>query len=522
LRRLGSGGFTEDALGAQPGPTGIQRLVLIKHLLPRLHHARPFVGAWLDRAVAALPLEHEGIARILAAEPLGSGGRVVSEYVGGETLRLLISAIAARELSLPLGSACRIVAQAAEALVYAHALRNAAHQPLQLLHGDLAPEQVVVTYAGQTKLLDFGLGLADPLRLHTPPSRLTGRIAHQAPEQLQQLAVDQRADVWGLGVLLYELLAGRLLFHGATPQEVLAAVVRAPVPPPSHYNPAIPPELDRVVLAALERNVQQRISSAGALRERLEPILVQSEGAHPAAVGGWLRAALRDCYAERQLIEREARSEAIEALRAHGPPPWSADAPVIIGERAVPARVSAARRALAIVRRHPVLLSALGLGLGGSGLLAYRLGRRLGAGEAPSWPAWLLLTLGLAGGALVLAWRLRARRQTAGPRPPDKALSTAEREAAAWRHEAQHRRKRLTEAEHALSRADGHLADAMEQLVEAEQRAAQVEGLEQALRAAHAELRRLRDEAARADAPGRHGDPPKPPTKTPADEQVRP
>ncbi|MBK8481530.1 MAG: protein kinase [Proteobacteria bacterium] len=501
LRRLGSGYFTEDALGAEPGPTGVTRLVLIKSLLPRLHDARPFVGAWLARATAAIALRHDGIARVFAAEPQGGGARVVTEYVGGETLRLLVSALAARELSLPLGSACRIVAQAAESLAYAHALPDSADDRRSLLHGDLSPENVVVTYAGQTKLIDFGLGRADPLRKHTPPSRLASRIAHQAPEQLQQRTVDRRADVWGLGVLLYELLAGRLLFHGATPQEVLEAVMGAPVPPPSRYNPAIPPELDAVVLDALERDVPRRISSAAALRERLEQVLEQSEGAHPAALGGWLRGALRDCYAERQSIEREARTEAIEALRAQGPPPWATDAPVLIGAHPRSAWARARSRAWVTFRRRPILVSALLLVPGASGLLSYRLGRHLGAGEHVPWRLWPLVALLVAGGTLLVAWRLGAKRWRTSPAPVAKEpLSSAEREAAAWRNEAQHRRKRLTEAERALSRVDGHLADAMDQLVEAEERASQAERLERALGEAHAELRQLRDLAERTGA----------------------
>lgn len=500
LRRIGGGCFTEDALAAQPSPTGIQRLVLVKRLQARLHDARPFVRAWLARASAALPLQHEGIVRLLAVEAQGAGGQIVCEYFSGETLRLLVSTLAARELTLPVGSACRIVAQAAEALAYAHALRDQADRPLELLHGDLAPENVLVTYAGQTKLLDFGLGRADPLRHHTPPGRLAGRLAHQAPEQLRDQPVDRRADLWGLGVLLHELLAGRLLFHGATPQELIQAVLEAPIPPPSHYNPAVPPALDRLVLAALERDPQRRLASAEALRSQLEPLLEQSEGAHPAAVGGWLRGSLRDCYLEHQRIERDARSEAIEALRTHGPPPWTAESRLLVGapRRGAPQR---GRQLRMLLRpgRVAAQLSALGLVLGASGLLAERLGRRLAAGEALPWLGWLLLTIGALGGALAIGWRWRSRRRrTSGRNAPDADLSEAAREAAAWRGEAQRGRKRLTETEHALSRADAHIADALEQLVEAEERASRVEGLERALAEAHAELRRLRDEAARA------------------------
>lgn len=504
LRRIGGGCFTEDALAAQPSPSGIQRLVLVKRLQARLHDARPFVRAWLARASAALSLQHEGIVRLLAVEAQGAGGQIVCEYFSGETLRLLVSTLAARELTLPVGSACRIVAQAAEALAYAHALRDQADQPLELLHGDLAPENVLVTYAGQTKLLDFGLGRADPLRHHTPPGRLAGRLAHQAPEQLRDQPVDRRADIWGLGVLLHELLAGRLLFHGATPQELIRAVLEAPIAPPSHYNPTVPPALDRLVLAALERDPRRRLASAEALRSQLEPLLEQSEGAHPAAVGGWLRGSLRDCYLEHQRIEREARSEAIEALRTHGPPPWTDESRLLVGapRRGAPQR---GRRLRTLLRlgRVAAQLSALVLVLGASGLLAERLGRRLAGGEALPWLGWLLLTIAALGGALLaLGWRWRGRqRRPDGPDAPATDLAEAARAVAAWRDEAQKRRKRLTETEHALSRADAHIADALEQLVDAEERASRVERLERALAEAHAELRRLRDEAAHAARP---------------------
>ena len=229
------------------------------------------------------------------------------EYVPGPTLRALLDRLDDAGERMPVPLVAHVAAQVADALDYAHRERDARGRPLLLVHRDVSPANVLLGFDGSVRLIDFGIAQA-AISTRGPDAVLRGKFGYMSPEQVRGLPVDRRADVFALGAVLHEMLAGERLFTGPSELAVLEKVRSAEARPPSERNAAVPPALDAVVLRALAREPDARWSWAGDLRDALRPF----EAGPPA--GG--RPALARFLAARFEAERRGELERAERLGA--------------------------------------------------------------------------------------------------------------------------------------------------------------------------------------------------------------
>ncbi len=295
-RRLALTGVAEVLLARCEEADRDARLVVIKRLLPHVRSSERFVETYLDRVERARTLEHASAVRIVDVEVSPETVSVVHEYQRGDQVDALIER--ASTARVPIGIAGRIIADAASAV-------QAAHE-IGLLHLDLRPSNVFVTEDGQVRVADFGVAAAQVDDAFTRPGTRRQRFAYAPPEMLEEEPYDERSDVFTLGVLFWELLAGRRLHTGRSPAEVVKSVRALVVPPPSAIDPAVPPELDAVVLAALERDRARRIPSARQLNEAIEGALRALHlNVDARLVSVWMNAAHDAPHEERRRTELE-------------------------------------------------------------------------------------------------------------------------------------------------------------------------------------------------------------------------
>jgi serine/threonine-protein kinase len=280
--RIAVGGMAEvfAALDREGDPG---RLHAVKRILPTLAEDRQLVAMFLDEARIAAQVRHPGIAAIHDLGRQGDAYWIAMEYVAGVTLRALLDRTRAAGERLPVPLAAAIAWHVADALDAAHRARDARGRPLEVVHRDVSPANVLLGYDGRVRLIDFGIAQA-AISTRGRDAVLRGKFGYMSPEQVRGVAVDRRADVFALGAVLHEALAGERLFTGPSELAVLEKVRSAEVRAPSERNPAVPPALDRVVLRALARDPDDRFAWASDLRDALRPWAVEAgpEGGAPA------------------------------------------------------------------------------------------------------------------------------------------------------------------------------------------------------------------------------------------------
>ncbi|MCY1073417.1 serine/threonine-protein kinase [Archangium lansingense] len=268
VRRIGYGGMGEVFLAREEEPG---RACVVKKVLPGLAGNTQFLARFRDEARVVLRLSHPNIARVWAMGEVAGALYLAMEYVEGKTLNRLAWRLRNRGLSLSPGMVLLIGERMCAGLAYAHDAADEQGQPLHLVHRDLSPANVCISYAGEVKIIDFGAAQSTLKEAQTAPSVVMGSIAYMAPEQARKKRVDRRADVYATGVVLWELLAWRPL-----PQkgDVTERWKRAAYPqwePPSRHRP-LPPEVDAVVLKALATEPEARFPDAAALGAALRQV----------------------------------------------------------------------------------------------------------------------------------------------------------------------------------------------------------------------------------------------------------
>jgi serine/threonine protein kinase len=304
LRRLSGGGMGEvhlarrigDAPRPGSGPGGdAEPLYVVKTLLPHLLRDRQMAVMFADEARIAARLVHPHICRVFELGQDGSACFIAMEYVAGLDLFALQKACASRGLELPAHLACRIVADAAAGLHFAHSLCDTGRRPYGIVHRDVSPQNVLVGFDGCVKVIDFGVAKARGRAQRTEAGALKGKFAYMSPEQASSGGVDRRSDVFALGIVLHELVTGERLFKAATDAATLARVRACEVEPPA----GIDRELQAIILRALRRDPRERFQTADELRLALE---------------GWLsRTNARSSRDDLASFLREVRSESPDA-----------------------------------------------------------------------------------------------------------------------------------------------------------------------------------------------------------------
>ncbi|HEY8432973.1 MAG TPA: serine/threonine-protein kinase, partial [Sandaracinaceae bacterium] len=262
---IASGGMATVYLARMSGAAGFEKLVALKRVHPHLAKEPAFVDMFLDEARIASRIQHPNVCQVFDFGEADGEYFIAMEFLVGETLAKVQRAIASSPLlhdpRRPF-IAVRLIADACEGLHAAHELRGRDGELINVVHRDVSPQNLFVGYDGHVKVVDFGIASASD-RLHqTSSGTVKGKFAYMAPEQARGKRVDRRADVFALGVVLWELLAFQRLFRRDTPAETLVALMSETIVPPSKISPLAPPELDPIVLRALERDPDQRYPTA--------------------------------------------------------------------------------------------------------------------------------------------------------------------------------------------------------------------------------------------------------------------
>ena len=310
LRKVGAGGMGELFLARADGLAGFKKLIVIKRLLPHLSKGpdgQRFVDMFLDEARLAAQLNHPNIVQIYDLGNVEDAYYLAMEYVDGVDLRRYLRRGQQHEQALPVEHAVKIASFLCEALHYAHELRDGDGQPLNLVHRDVSPHNVLVSFDGAVKLTDFGIAKATTQVVKTQVGTLKGKLRYMAPEQAEEALVDRRADIFSIGILLYEMLAGVRPFDGVNEFDILEKLLYKPHAPLNNIVENIPFELTSIVDKALQKDPAGRFQNALEMQMELERFLLQQSLMSNATLIGQH---LRKCFDEQ--IGARASSSAVE------------------------------------------------------------------------------------------------------------------------------------------------------------------------------------------------------------------
>jgi serine/threonine-protein kinase len=352
-------------LGSLQGELGFRQLVAIKRPHPHLTDDRGFRDAWLREARLAAGIHHANVVDVRDIEVVGDAIQLVMDYIEGASLGELVSARAKEGGKVPAAVAVRVVLDACAGLHAAHEACDEDGHPLELVHRDVSPQNILVGLDGVARVTDFGIAkCAGSAEQATSQGMLKGKAGYMAPEYVRGEPVDRRADVFALGVVLWEALVGKRLFRGENDSDTLARVLLANAPPVSESDAALAP-LDAIVARALARDRASRIATTEELAHDLEhtagPLgLVASH----ADVGRFVREQVGEHLAERRRALREAprsvpapSSEAITAPEVK--PPRRSRTGMLVGAGVVVALAGVG--ALALGRSHAASSSSASL-----------------------------------------------------------------------------------------------------------------------------------------------------------------
>lgn len=273
LERLASGGMAEIFKARLEGIGGFHRVFAIKRILAHLSENPEFVEMLVDEAKIAGLLSHANIVQILDLGTVDGQYYIAMEYVDGRDLGKLLDRCAQKGITLPVPHATYVLLEMLKGLDYAHnrqVLRGTKQVPLNIVHRDISPPNVLVSFQGEVKLTDFGIAKASIKALETMSGVVKGRFDYMSPEQAGGLPVDPRSDIFSAGVLFYQLLTGRHPFRRSSELATVEAIKKGIFELPSSVNPDVPPALDAAVERALAVSPQDRFPTAGAFKEALD------------------------------------------------------------------------------------------------------------------------------------------------------------------------------------------------------------------------------------------------------------
>ncbi|HEX5064372.1 MAG TPA: serine/threonine-protein kinase, partial [Kofleriaceae bacterium] len=265
LGYLADGGMAEIFLGKESDG----RPVVIKRILPHLARQQNFVSMFIDEARIGSLVKHPNVVEIYELGQVGTDLFMVMEYLAGESVSGVLRRHELRGDRLDVALGAYVIAEACAGLHAAHELRDADGNPAGVIHRDISPSNLFITYGGEVKVLDFGIATAHDRLSRTATGHVKGKFSYMSPEQCLGIPMDAKSDLWSLGVVLYELTTQRRLFKRPNELLVLKAVTQDPIPRPRKEQLQYPQLLEQIVMRALQREPSRRPHSALELREQL-------------------------------------------------------------------------------------------------------------------------------------------------------------------------------------------------------------------------------------------------------------
>jgi serine/threonine protein kinase len=290
VRKLARGGMAEIFLARTRGPSGFEKLVVLKKILPKYAGRQRFVQLFLDEARLAASLDHPNIAQVYDIGTVDGSYFFTMEYLHGQDVRSILHRTWRTGARFPIEHAVQIARHVASALHFAHEKRSDDGTLLGIVHRDVSPSNIIVTYDGATKLLDFGVAKTTASTVKTRTGALKGKVSYMSPEQARGAPIDRRSDIFALGIVLWEMVATQRLYRGENDLATLQLIITQPPKRPTAVRPECPRELERIVLRALADDPGARYQTAEQLVTDLDELarerkLKQSSNALAATLG---------------------------------------------------------------------------------------------------------------------------------------------------------------------------------------------------------------------------------------------
>ncbi len=273
VRQVAVGGMAEIHLAKTKGIAGFEKYVAVKMIHPNFAEDEQFIQMLVDEAKIAVQLTHGNIAQTFDLGRVGQTYYITMEYIDGADLYKLLRKGSEVDLEMPLDICAFVGKEVAAALDYAHRKKDVAGKPLGIVHRDVSPQNVLVSYAGEVKLVDFGIAKATSKARQTAIGVIKGKYYYMSPEQAWGDPIDYRSDIFSAGIVLYEMITGQMLYLEEDLHKLLDMARKADIAPPSTLRPGIPPQLERIVMHALAKVPGERYQSAGDLATDLERFL---------------------------------------------------------------------------------------------------------------------------------------------------------------------------------------------------------------------------------------------------------
>ncbi|MCY1019637.1 serine/threonine-protein kinase [Pyxidicoccus sp. MSG2] len=304
LSHLATGGMGEIYLARLEGAQGFEKLCVIKKILPQLAADQEFVERFVGEARTLVRLSHGSIAQVLDMGLHEDEAYMALEHVDGKDLRKVGARVRDRQVPLPLTFILYVIGRVLDALAYAHRKKDDDGEDLKLVHRDISPQNILISYEGEVKVIDFGLAKSRLSAAKTNPSIILGKFLYMSPEQARHQPVDRRSDLYAVGLCLYELICGKNPFDGVHPGELMTVVAQPKIPPLDEAEPLTPRAVTALVAKALAVEPSQRFQTAEEFRGRLQTCLMEIDAsAGPESVSRFMRELFAaDFQSERRLL----------------------------------------------------------------------------------------------------------------------------------------------------------------------------------------------------------------------------
>ena len=326
LDKIATGGMAELFRAKLTGAQGFEKLIAIKKILPNLSEEENLVTSFIDEAKLAALLHHENIVQIYDFGNMDNEYFIAMEFLFGKDLRTIRKTAKQRDLPLGMENILYIVSRICAGLDYSHNLKDLQGQPLNIIHRDINPQNILVTYEGQVKIIDYGIAKAASQNNKTRENLIKGKLAYMSPEQANGQTIDHRSDIFSTGIILYELLAVRRMFEGET-MHVLSLVRDAHYDPPEQVIPDLPAKLNQILSRALAKDPDERYQSASEMLADVEEFAFElSLRPNARSFAQYMKELFEEEFAEEELAlwakskiyEAGENEKDIQKSKAHG------------------------------------------------------------------------------------------------------------------------------------------------------------------------------------------------------------
>ena len=302
LDRIAVGGMAEVFKAKRSGVEGFEKIVAMKRILPHLSDNKEFVDMFVDEAKMVAGLTHPNIVQIFDLGRIDTSYYIAMEYVHGRDLRSILKRAKEKGLRMPLDLCLRIVGQVCSALEYAHRKKDERGRAMKIVHRDVSPQNILISFEGDVKLTDFGIAKAATKASSTDRGALRGKLLYMSPEQAWGRSMDRRSDLFSLGIVLYEMLTDQKPFlGGGTEMSILEMVRQCQIEAPRKVNPRVPESLDAVVMKSLGREPEERYQDAGEMHRALDKVLRERQPPSASELARFMEV----------LFDRHEREEAV-------------------------------------------------------------------------------------------------------------------------------------------------------------------------------------------------------------------